>query len=64
MCVCVWEGGGGVCKFSFTDTKRPAMLLLGAISVTMHISGLGDIICCLHFWCLGICLKENGQCSF
>ena len=51
---------GRLCNFSFTNIKRLAMLLLGAIMVTMHIFGLGGTICCLHFWYFDMSLKMNG----
>ena len=46
-------------NFLFTNNKRLTMLLLGAILVTMHVFGLGGIICCLHFWYFGMFLKGN-----
>ena len=51
---------GRFCIFSFTNTKKLAMLLCGALLVTMHVFELGDIICCLYFWYFGMCLKEYG----
>ena len=29
--------------------------------ITMHIYGLGGIICYLHCWNFDMCLKDNGQ---
>ena len=40
---------GGFATFLVTYTKRLAMLLLGAVLVTVYVSVLGGIICCLHF---------------
>lgn len=48
------------CAFSFTNTKRLALLLLGAVMVTMHVSRLSDTICYLHCWHSYVCLKEDG----
>ena len=41
---------GRFSNFSFTNTKRLVVLLLG----------LGGTICCLHFWYFEMCLEENG----